>query len=109
MSISMVNADFSNDNSYAMCSDKSEVNANISCCLSFLAVKSQNIVNYIYTENEIDLTFGSREAAWMWNSILTVVLVTEWFCGQATLSLLWEELQQVVMVTGSVQEQGRIK
>lgn len=65
MSISMVNADFSNDNSYAMCSDKSEVNANISCCLSFLAVKSQNIVNYIYTENEIDLTFGSREAAWM--------------------------------------------
>lgn len=65
MTISMVNADFSNGNSYAMFSDKSDVNANISCCLSFLAMKSQNIVNYIYTENEIDLTFGSREAARM--------------------------------------------
>lgn len=84
-------------------SDKSVANTNISCNLTFLAMKSQNIVNYIYTDNEIDLTLRSREAAWMWNSILAVVLVTKWFCGQTNLSLLWEELRQVVMVTGTVQ------
>lgn len=46
-------------------SDKSVANTNIYCNLTFLAMKSQNIVNYIYTDNEIDLTLRSREAAWM--------------------------------------------
>lgn len=81
----------------------SEVITNISCSLTFLAMKSQSIVNYIYTWNEIDLTLGNRKAAWMWKSTPTVAPVTKWFCGQVTLSLLWEQLQQVVMVTGDVQ------